>query len=143
MRSVFVLPRERFERLVADALDSLPTELGKSMENIVVLVEDRANGRPLFGLYEGIPLTKRGPQSYSGVMPDRITLYQETICQVCSTEARSRSPGAEDGGPRGRSPLRYQRSPSGGVGVGVIEEEILTERLRLRPWSREDSRSSR
>ncbi len=84
---MFVLARERFEELVADALDSLPFELGKAMENVVVLVEDRANGRPLFGLYEGIPLTKRGPQSYSGVMPDRITLYQETICQACSTEA--------------------------------------------------------
>jgi len=57
------------------------------MENVAVVVEDRAQGRPLFGLYEGVPLTKRGPQSYSGVMPDRITLYQGAICDVCTTEA--------------------------------------------------------
>lgn len=83
---MFVVSRERFEQLVADALDALPPELGKEMENVVVLVEDKAVGRSLFGLYEGIPLTRRGPSSYSGVMPDRITLYQESICGVCSSE---------------------------------------------------------
>ncbi|MGH9017051.1 MAG: metallopeptidase family protein [Acidimicrobiales bacterium] len=84
---MFVVTRPRFEELVADALDSLPPDLGAEMDNVAVVVEDRAAGRPLFGLYEGIPLTKRGPASYSGVMPDRITLYQEAICSVCSNEA--------------------------------------------------------
>ncbi len=83
---MFLVSRERFEQLVADALDSLPPELGEAMENVALLVEDRSEGRSLFGLYEGIPLTRRGPQSYAGVMPDRITLYQEEICSVCSTE---------------------------------------------------------
>ena len=85
--SVFVVTTERFERLVAAALDSLPTEFGEAMENVAVVVEDRAVGGNLFGLYQGIPLTKRGPQSYRWVMPDRITLYQDTICWVCTTEA--------------------------------------------------------
>ena len=85
--SVFVVTTERFERLVAAALDSLPTEFGEAMENVAVVVEDRAVGGNLFGLYQGIPLTKRGPQSYRWVMPDRITLYQDTICRVCTTEA--------------------------------------------------------
>ncbi len=84
---MFVLTRERFEQLVADALDSIPAELGEAMENVAIMVEDRAEGGRLFGLYQGIPLTKRGPESYRGVMPDRITLYQDTICRVCSTEA--------------------------------------------------------
>jgi predicted Zn-dependent protease with MMP-like domain len=84
---MFVVTTERFEQLVADALDSLPTALGEAMENVAVIVEDRAEGDRLFGLYQGIPLTKRGPESYRWVMPDRITLYQETICRVCSTEA--------------------------------------------------------
>jgi len=57
------------------------------MDNVAVLVEDRAEGRPLFGLYEGIPLTKRGPTSYGWAMPDRITLYQDAICGVSATEA--------------------------------------------------------
>jgi predicted Zn-dependent protease with MMP-like domain len=83
---MFSVTRQRFEELVADALDSLPPDLGRQMENVAVLVEDRAVGRPLFGLYEGIPLTSRGPSSYGWVMPDRITLYQDAICSVCSSE---------------------------------------------------------
>ena len=78
---------ERFEELVADALESLPAELAKEISNVAVIVEGHAKGRSLFGLYEGIPLTRRGPISYTGVMPDRITIYQDTICSVCSTEA--------------------------------------------------------
>ncbi len=84
---MFAVTRTRFEELVADALDSLPPDLGQTMDNVAVLVEDRAVGRSLFGLYEGIPLTRRGPSSYGWAMPDRITLYQDTICSVCSTEA--------------------------------------------------------
>jgi predicted Zn-dependent protease with MMP-like domain len=84
---VFVVSRERFEQVVADALDSLPADLGTAMENVAVLVENHSPGHRLFGLYEGIPLTKRGPESYAGVMPDRITLYQQEICSVCSSEA--------------------------------------------------------
>jgi predicted Zn-dependent protease with MMP-like domain len=84
---MFVVTREHFEELVVDALNSLPPELGDAMENVAVVVEDRAARGTLFGLYEGVPLTRRGPSSYSGVMPDRITLYQETICGVCCSEA--------------------------------------------------------
>ena len=84
---MFEVAPPRFEELVADALDELPPELGRHMENVAVVVEERAQGRPLFGLYEGIPLTKRGPSSYGWVMPDRITLYRQTICAVCSSEA--------------------------------------------------------
>ena len=84
---MFLVTRERFEELVSDALDSLPPELGELMENVAVLVEDDDGGRSLFGLYEGIPLTQRGPTSYSGAMPDRITLFRQSICSVGSTEA--------------------------------------------------------
>lgn len=85
--SMIELTRERFEELVAEALDSLPEYLGRQMANVGVFVEDRAQGRRLLGLYQGIPLTKRGPMSYAGAMPDRITIYQETICSICATEA--------------------------------------------------------
>jgi predicted Zn-dependent protease with MMP-like domain len=83
---MYLVPTERFELLVAEALDSLPPELGKAMENVAVVVEDRSPGGRLFGLYQGVPLTRRGPISYSGAMPDRITLFREQICGVCSTE---------------------------------------------------------
>lgn len=83
---VFQVTNERFEELAGEALESLPDSLASRMDNVVILVEDEAPGRNLFGLYQGIPLTKRGVQSYSGVMPDRITLYQTTICRVCTNE---------------------------------------------------------
>jgi len=50
-------------------------------------VDDQAVGQSLFGLYEGVPLTKRSPISYNAVMPDRITLYQSTISRHCNSEA--------------------------------------------------------
>jgi predicted Zn-dependent protease with MMP-like domain len=83
---VFQVTNERFEELAGEALETLPESLSSHMDNVVIIVEDEAPGRNLFGLYQGIPLTKRSVLSYSGVMPDRITLYQTTICRVCANE---------------------------------------------------------
>lgn len=83
---MFNVPAARFDELVQDAMDGLPENLAKAIENIVVVVEDSARGRPLFGLYEGIPLTRRSPLSYSWAMPDRITLFQDTISAYANTE---------------------------------------------------------
>jgi predicted Zn-dependent protease with MMP-like domain len=83
---MFVISKERFEELVEEALATLPEELSNQIENLAIIVDDEAPGRSLFGLYEGIPLTKRSPISYSAVMPDRITLYQTTICRQCDSE---------------------------------------------------------
>jgi predicted Zn-dependent protease with MMP-like domain len=76
---VTTVSAERFDELVVEALQDLPEDLAKAMENVAVIVEDSAHGRPLYGLYEGVPLTKRGPMSYSGALPDRITIFQDTI----------------------------------------------------------------
>jgi predicted Zn-dependent protease with MMP-like domain len=84
---MFDVDRDRFEELVAEALDGIPPELGSKMENVAVVVEEEAPGRNLFGLYEGIPLTRRTPLNYGWVMPDRITIYRRTICGVCHSEA--------------------------------------------------------
>ncbi|MCY3616339.1 MAG: metallopeptidase family protein [Acidimicrobiaceae bacterium] len=75
----------RFERLVGEALDSLPPELGEMMENVAVVVEDAHPDEDLLGLYEGVPLTERG--DYGGMaMPDRVTVYRLPICAVCDSE---------------------------------------------------------
>ena len=80
------LPRERFEELVADALDVVPPELMALLDNVVVLVEDRNDEEAdLLGLYEGYALTARG-WDYGGALPDRIMIYREAICDVCETE---------------------------------------------------------
>lgn len=72
------VPPADFEELVAEALDGLPDGFGFS--NVVVLVEDQRSGSPhLLGLYEGVPLTER--RHYSGVLPDRITLFRLPLCR--------------------------------------------------------------
>ena len=84
---------ERFEELVVDALDSVPPELASEVDNVAIVVEERPTaeqlvGRPgtLLGLYEGIPLTERGPMSYAGVMPDHITVFRGPLCAMARTE---------------------------------------------------------
>jgi len=76
--------REEFEGLVSDALDTIPPALTGLMRNVAVLVEDDPPDEEpfLLGLYEGIPLTERG-QWYSGVLPDRITIYRRPILALC------------------------------------------------------------
>ena len=80
------MSRRRFDELVADALDTIPPELTRAMDNVVVLVDDRnADDPALLGLYEGVALTER-TSDYGGVLPDRITIYQQAICGICDTE---------------------------------------------------------
>ncbi len=75
-----------FERLVSEALDAIPPELGELMSNVVVLVADESPpGEDLLGLYEGIPLTERDGW-YAGVLPDTITIYRLPILRICDTE---------------------------------------------------------
>jgi predicted Zn-dependent protease with MMP-like domain len=87
------ISEERFEDMVADALESIPAELGEQLENIAVIVQDwpteqQLNGRrgTLLGLYEGIDLTRRSPLGYAGVMPDRITIFRGPLCSLARDE---------------------------------------------------------
>src|SRR5215212_1456143 len=80
------ITRREFEGLVADALDTIPPDLLAAMDNVVVLVEGRHDEDPeLLGLYEGIALTER-TSDYGGVLPDRITLYQDALLEQCADE---------------------------------------------------------
>jgi predicted Zn-dependent protease with MMP-like domain len=82
---VITIEPERFEELVAEALDSLPEKLGELMRNVAVTVQHEPGPPGLLGLYQGVPLTSRTTH-YSGVLPDRITIYQQAICAICRTE---------------------------------------------------------
>ena len=80
------MSRQRFEELVAEALDAVPDALLKLMDNVVVLVEDDPeDDRDLLGLYEGYALTSRG-WDYGGVLPDRITIYRNPTLRICDTD---------------------------------------------------------
>jgi predicted Zn-dependent protease with MMP-like domain len=76
---------DRFEEMVASALDGVPEEFGQLMKNVAVTVEHRPGPPGLLGLYQGVPLTSR-TTNYSGVLPDRITIYRLAICAICRTE---------------------------------------------------------
>ncbi|MBO0811293.1 MAG: metallopeptidase family protein [Microlunatus sp.] len=80
------MPVDQFEAAVVAALDGIPEELSRLMDNVAVFVADEpAPGSPnLFGLYEGIPLTERG-EWYSGALPDRITIYRGPTLRACAT----------------------------------------------------------
>jgi predicted Zn-dependent protease with MMP-like domain len=85
-RRVLDIPPAEFEDLVAEALDEIPDELARLVENVVFLVEDDSVDEPgsLLGLYEGVPLTERGTW-YAGALPDRITIYRRPILAICHT----------------------------------------------------------
>ena len=78
---------ERFEELVASALDGIPPAIGRLIDNVAVFVEDGRLDGNLLGLYQGIPLTRRENYGLGGGMPDRITIYRLPILARCATDA--------------------------------------------------------
>ena len=89
------LSDEEFDRLISRAMDELPQEYIKGLNNVAILYADDPDeyqieksgleeGHILLGLYEGIPLTKR-MGSYTFVLPDKITLFKHSMLQVVRT----------------------------------------------------------
>ncbi|UCM88821.1 metallopeptidase family protein [Streptomyces marincola] len=85
------MTREEFEELVSEALDRVPPELTRLMDNVAVFVEDEPppEDPELLGLYEGTPLTERG-EWYAGVLPDRISIYMGPTLRLCRREGGDR-----------------------------------------------------
>jgi predicted Zn-dependent protease with MMP-like domain len=97
---LILLSREAFETLVDEAINSLPDEVQRWLDNVAIVVADRPSpeqqartglgpGGLLFGLYEGVPKTKRGV-TYGEAVPDKILIYQRPIELVCRTPAQVR-----------------------------------------------------
>lgn len=83
---------EQFQEIVDETLESLPEEFKKYLDNVDIQVEIwptqqdlqaiRAHpGTILFGLYRGIPQTKRG-LNYSGALPDNIVIFAGPIISM-------------------------------------------------------------
>jgi predicted Zn-dependent protease with MMP-like domain len=88
---------ERFDELVAEAIDMVPPELAKYMENVAIVTQEwptaqqqRGHRGTLLGLYQGINLTRRGPLSYRNALPDLITIFKGPHCRMAGTEAQLR-----------------------------------------------------
>lgn len=84
-----LVTRERFRKLVDDALATIPEDFRAAMENIAIVIEDEPSEEQLdevgiepedtlLGLYEGIPLTER-QWAHGNALPDKITLFQGPI----------------------------------------------------------------
>ena len=93
------MTRERFVRLVEEALDGLPSKFRRRMENLAVLVEDLPPDDPVrgarpgraltLGVFVGVPRTEKSVFNLpSG--PDHIVLYQKNIEAVCANEREIR-----------------------------------------------------
>lgn len=98
------MEREKFVKLVEEALDALPARFRKRIHNVTVLVEDLPPERRVrrgsrnaavvdaddaenfvLGIFEGVPKTMKSVFDLSAG-PDRIVLYQKNIEAVCSNE---------------------------------------------------------
>ncbi len=76
-----------FDVAIDEALDSLPPQLRAAMSNVEIIVEDEPpDGRPLLGLYRGVPLPKR-TSTYSGVLPDKISIFSGPITRLAAGDA--------------------------------------------------------
>lgn len=83
------MTRDRFARLVADVLETMPQRFREAIHNVAVIVEDAptreildelaiAPPDTLLGLYQGVPLPERG-WSHGNALPDQVTLFQVPI----------------------------------------------------------------
>ena len=81
------MKQELFEQLVKEGINTIDEKFLSALKNVEIVIEDnptpdqieklKLHGALLFGLYEGIPLTKRA--QYGQVLPDKITIFKNQI----------------------------------------------------------------
>jgi predicted Zn-dependent protease with MMP-like domain len=93
---------DEFEQVAQEEFDALPVVLQKKIDNVHIVIENLPGeetlrntgyraGSLLLGLYEGVPLSKRGiGYGMYPVTPDKITLFKANIERVARTESAVR-----------------------------------------------------
>lgn len=79
------MDQQAFESLVNAAIDQLPDGVINALDNVAICVEDDSESGELLGEYFGIPRTERYGDE-SGMLPDKIVLYREAICDECGDD---------------------------------------------------------
>lgn len=85
---------EEFDRLVQKVVIELPKEFKGKLDNVVVVTElwptpdelkhvGAHSNTTLYGLYQGVPQTKR--QNYSFTLPDKIIIFAGPILSYAPT----------------------------------------------------------
>ncbi len=93
---IMVMEREKFEEYIEEAIQKVPKSVRDKIVNVAFVIEDdprsaRETERQilsrgiLLGLYQGVSLPHRSGY-YSGVLPDKITLFKESIEQIAGTD---------------------------------------------------------
>lgn len=89
------LTRAEFERVVEEALESLPTRFARLVKNVAIAVEEEPNEEDLenveerddtselLGIYRGVALTERTHDA--PLMPDEIAVFRGPINRVTTT----------------------------------------------------------
>ncbi len=81
---------DEFEKVVEYVLATLPDFIRSKLQNIDIVIEEQPIvHKSLLGLYQGVPLKKRGVW-YGNVMPDKITLFKKNIERISSNEEELR-----------------------------------------------------
>ncbi|MDQ6985459.1 MAG: metallopeptidase family protein [Candidatus Dojkabacteria bacterium] len=86
---MYTVDFETFDRYVSEGIKEIPKTFRDRFNNVVFIIEDyptgyqlakmkMEHGRSLFGLYEGVSLQRR-TSSYSGAIPDKITIFKNAI----------------------------------------------------------------
>jgi predicted Zn-dependent protease with MMP-like domain len=125
------MTRERFQRLVVEAVALIPKRFRREMQNIALVVEDEPDAEllaemeieppdSLYGLYQGVPLPER-TWAFGNSLPDRIAIYRRPIEEDCD--------GDED---EVRAMIGETLIHEVGHYFGLSEEEI--EEIEERYW---------
>jgi len=89
------MTREKFEKLVNEGIKAIPKKFLEKLDNVDIVIEEEPTSYQLrklrmrkksliFGLYEGVPQTKRW--HYGQVLPDKITIFKKPIEQFARSE---------------------------------------------------------
>jgi predicted Zn-dependent protease with MMP-like domain len=84
-----------FEKIVREGISTIPKKFLKMLDNVEISIEyeptpeqlrkmKKSNAYIIFGLYEGVPKTKRW--NYGQTLPDKITIFQKAIEEVANSE---------------------------------------------------------
>jgi len=89
------MTQEKFEEIVNEGIKAIPERFLEKLDNVDIIIENEPTPYQLgklrarknfvlFGLYEGVPQTKR--RNYGQVLPDKITIFKKPIEKMASSE---------------------------------------------------------
>jgi len=90
---------QEFEAIVNEGIERVPSIYRDKLDNVAFIIEDEPSagqrqkmslrpGETLFGLYEGVPLPRRG--GVTKILPDKITIFKLPLMAASTSLAELR-----------------------------------------------------